>query len=73
VFRLSEVEALIRSGLKDGPISVLLEVLAPKAAWGEVGADDEAEGINSTRSSAVFVVFDCSQGPCRFRRNTFGC
>lgn len=52
MFRLSEVEALIRSGLKDGPISVLLEVLAPKAAQGEVGAEGEAEGIDSTRSSA---------------------
>lgn len=59
MFRLSEVEALIRSGLKDELISVLLEVLAPKAARGEVGSDDEAEGINCTRSSAVSVVFDC--------------
>lgn len=59
MFRLSEVGALIRFGLKDGPILVLLEVLAPKAAQGEVCADDEAEGIDSTRSSVVSVVFDC--------------
>jgi hypothetical protein len=73
VFRLSEVEALIQSGLTDGPSSVLLEVLAPKAARGEVGANDKAESVDNATSSAASVVFDYRQGPCRFRRDALGC